>query len=362
MAAASAAAPTIPATMKVASFDSKGAPPSYKDVKVPALGKYDVLVQVEACGLCHSDVIGQNMSSTYPRVPGHEVIGTVIAVGPEAKRWKIGDRVGRGWHGGHCFECTPCQKGDFISCKTHQVTGWAVDGGYAEYMVSPWQALAAVPAGISATDAAPLMCAGLTVFNSIRNQRKMPGSLVAVQGIGGLGHYAVQFAAKMGYEVVAITSTDKVALARQLGARHVIDASKQPDGGAGELLKLGGAALVVATGLGSKAMSALASGLATDGTLLTLGADQENLAISPLTLIMNRGSVQGWPSGAPQDAQETMEFAVKFGIKSYVETFPLEKAPAAFAHMLSGKARFRVCLVTPAGEKAAAAAAAAAKK
>jgi len=360
-------AAAVPATMKVAIIDAKGAPPNYKDAKVAPLGKYDVLVQVEACGLCHSDVLGQNMSASYPRILGHEVIGTVVALGTEAKRWKVGDRVGRGWHGGHCFECRSCQKGDFISCKNRQATGWQMDGGYCEYMVSPWEALAGVPQGLLPADAAPLMCAGLTVYNSMRHQNKTAGGLVAVQGIGGLGHYAIQFASKMGYEVAAITSIDKTALARELGARHVIDGkSGNP---ADALMKMGGANLVVCTGLGAKSMSPLAGGLATDGTLLILGADHENLAISPLTLIGNRGAVRGWPSGAPQDAQETMEFASKFGIKSYVETFPLEKAKEAFNHMLSGKARFRVVLLTAAGEKATAAitaanaaAAAAAKK
>jgi len=356
--AASAAAPAIPATMTVAEFASKGANLTVRTgVAVPEIGKYDVLVQVDVCGMCHSEAVPQYMSQAYPRTPGHEAIGTVVKVGAEAKRWKIGDRVGRGWHGGHCFACVNCLKGDFIQCTAHMVCGWTDNGGYAEYMVAPWMSLAQVPEGLTSADAAPLMCAGITVFNSLRRQNKIAGSLIGVQGVGGLGHYAIQFASKMGYEVVAITSPDKIEWAKKLGASHVVDTSKFPcdnkaaagASAADQLKKLGGCALIMCTGLGAPAMSHLYNGLASGGMLLALGVDMKPLEVSSLQMITNRGCIQGWPSGTPADAEDTMNFAVKFGIKSYVTAVPLEQAPEGYAGVMSGKPRFRNAVVTKSG-------------
>jgi len=334
--------------------------------KLPELKKGEVLVRVEACGVCHSDslpIFGHWPNLKFPIVPGHEVVGTVVAVDADAKRWKIGSRVGRGWHGNHCFECHGCLSGDFYACSKSGTTGISFDGGYGEYMVAPWEALAAVPANLSSADAAPLLCAGLTVFNSMRNMKVMPGSLVAIQGIGGLGHYAVQFARKMGFRVAAIsTSDDKRQLATELGAHDYIDTSKVK--AAEALQKLGGAKMIVATAFDSKAVAGLVDGLGQDGILLVLGAAHDAMAISSIGLISQRRVVQGWPSGVPQDAEDTMAFAALQGIKSYVETFPLEKAQEAFDRMMSNKARFRVVITTAAtadADKAAAAAKAAAK-
>jgi len=309
-------------------------------------------VKVLACGLCHSDSMtkeGTFPGIKYPRVPGHEVVGTVAKVGEDAKRWSVGDRVGRGWCGGYCFHCQPCLRGDFVTCTSHQITGITTDGGYAEYMVCPWESLVSVPHDISATEAAPLLCAGVTVFASMKHFAK-PGALVAVQGIGGLGHLAVQFGRKMGFKIVAISQgTDKKQLATELGAHVYLDSSSCDV--SSELLKMGGAALIVCTAYSSQAISSLMNGVGVGGTLLTLGASMEPLTINTIQLITNRRSVQGWPSGAPIDSEDTLSFASLSGTKSMVEVYGLDDVPAAYERMMSNKARFRVVVVPKGAEE-----------
>jgi len=315
--------------------------------KIPAIKANEVLVKVEACGVCHSDsmtVGGQFPGLSFPRIPGHELIGHVVKVGEGVKRFKVGDRVGRGWHGGHCFQCDSCVAGDFMMCPSHDITGITTDGGYAEYTVCTWESLARVPASLKAEEAAPLLCAGVTVYNALRNADARSGDLVAVQGIGGLGHLGIQFARKMGFKVVAVsTGSDKKELALKLGAHHYIDTSK--DNAVEELKKLGGAKIVLTTAFDSKAMSSLVDGLTPSGTLLIVGADMKALDINPVQLLMKRIRVQGWPSGRPIDSEETLKFAADFGISSMSESYPLEKAQEAYDRMLTNKQRFRVVLV-----------------
>jgi len=336
--------------MKVAQVSKANGDFEYVDRPIPDIKKNEVLVKVLACGVCHSDSFtksGGFPGIKFPRVPGHEVIGTVVKVGEEAKRWSIGDRVGRGWCGGYCFSCQPCLRGDFVTCQSHAVTGITTDGGYAEYMVSPWEALVLVPSELEPKEAAPLLCAGVTVFNSMRNTAK-PGSLVAIQGIGGLGHLAVQFGRKMGYKVVAISQgQDKKQLAMELGAHVYLDSNSV--NASAELTKMGGASLIVCTAFSSKAMSSLMDGVGVGGTLLTLGASGEPLSINTLQLISARRAIQGWPSGAPIDAEDTLNFAAFSGTKSMIEVYPLSQASAAYDRMMSNQARFRVVLV-PDGE------------
>jgi D-arabinose 1-dehydrogenase-like Zn-dependent alcohol dehydrogenase len=289
---------------------------------------------------------GQFPGIKYPRVPGHEVIGVIDAVGKGVPaRWQTGQRVGIGWHAWHCGSCDSCRRGDFFACQTGaQVTGISFDGGYADYMVAPATALALVPEGLAAQEAAPLMCAGLTTFNALRNSGARPGDLVAVLGIGGLGHLGVQYAAKMGFRTVAIArGGDKEPLARQLGATHYIDS--QAADPAAELTKLGGAKLVLATVTHGPAMSATVGGLAPHGRLLVLGAAGP-MEISPILLIMGRRSIEGWYSGTSIDSQDTLTFSVQSGVRSMNESYPLERAADAFDRMMSGKARFRVVLTT----------------
>jgi alcohol dehydrogenase/propanol-preferring alcohol dehydrogenase len=283
---------------------------------------------------------------TYPRVPGHEVIGVIDAVGKDAPpRWQVGQRVGVGWHAWHCGTCDTCRRADFFACQTGaQISGISIDGGYADYMVAPATALALVPADLTAADAAPLMCAGLTTFNALRNSGARPGDLVAVLGIGGLGHLGVQYAAKMGFHTVAIArGKDKESLARQLGATYYIDS--QSTDPATELAKLGGATVVLATVTDGPAMSATIGGLAPRGRLMVLGAAGP-MEVVPLLLIMGRRAIEGWYSGTSIDAQDTLAFSAQSGVRSMNEAFPLERAAEAFDRMMSGKARFRVVLIT----------------
>jgi D-arabinose 1-dehydrogenase-like Zn-dependent alcohol dehydrogenase len=282
----------------------------------------------------------------YPRVPGHEVIGVIDAVGKEVPaRWKVGQRVGVGWHAWHCLSCDSCRRGDFFACQTGiHVTGISLDGGYADYMIAPTTALALAPEELPAVDAAPLMCAGLTTYNALRNSGAKPGDLVAILGIGGLGHLGVQYAAKMGFRTAAIArGQDKESLARQLGASHYIDS--QAADPAAELTKLGGAKAILATVTHGPAMSATVGGLAPRGRLLILGA-AESLEASPIQLIMGRRAIEGWYSGTSIDAQDTLAFSIQSGVRSMNEVYPLEKASEAFERMMSGKARFRVVLTT----------------
>jgi len=280
----------------------------------------------------------------YPRVPGHEVVGVIDALGPDVPaRWRVGQRVGVGWHAWHCGTCDNCRRGDFFACETGvKVTGIAFDGGYAEYMVAPFTALAVMPEGLPAADAAPLMCAGLTTYNALRNCGARAGDVVAILGLGGLGHLGVQYAAKMGFRTVGIArGSDKEALARQLGAVHYIDSNAADP--AAELQKLGGAKAVIATVTHGPAMSATVAGLAPHGRLMVLGA-AEQLEASPLVLLMGRRAIEGWYSGTSIDAQDTLNFSVQSGVRSMNESYPLDRAAEAFERMMSGKARFRVVL------------------
>jgi alcohol dehydrogenase/propanol-preferring alcohol dehydrogenase len=314
--------------------------------EVPQPGPRQVRVRVEACGLCHSDVLvkeGMWPGLKYPRSPGHEVAGVIDALGPDVPDWKVGDRVGVGWDGGHCGWCDSCRRGDFVTCQRLQVPGLSWDGGYADQMVVPFEALARIPDGLTAVEAGPLMCAGVTTFNSLRRSGAIAGDLVAVLGIGGLGHLGVQFAAKMGYRTVAIArGKDKEALARKLGAHAYID-SKSEDVGA-SLRKLGGARIVLATVTNSEAMAAVLPGLGTDGKLIVLGAAMEPIGLSMGSLIFRRQSLAGWPSGTAMDSQDTLAFSALTGVRPMIETFPLERAGDAYARMMSNQARFRVVL------------------
>jgi D-arabinose 1-dehydrogenase-like Zn-dependent alcohol dehydrogenase len=317
--------------------------------EIPQPGAGAVRVKVQACGICHSDSFikeGAWPGIQYPRVPGHEVAGVVDAVGAGVAGWAPGQRVGVGWYGGHCGHCAPCRRGDFVTCQVApQVSGLTFDGGYAEYMIAPAEALAAIPDGLAPVDAAPLMCAGVTTFNALRHSGALPGAMVAVLGLGGLGHLAVQYAAKMGFRTVAIArGMDKEPLARELGAWRYIDSATQD--AAAELTKLGGAAVIVGTAPSSQAMSAVLGGLGVDGKLIVLGVAPEPIEAPPTLLVMGRRSILGWPSGSAADSQDAMAFSALAGVKAMTEVFPLERAAEAYDRMMSGAARFRVVLTT----------------
>jgi D-arabinose 1-dehydrogenase-like Zn-dependent alcohol dehydrogenase len=313
---------------------------------IPAPSSRQVRIKVQACGICHSDSftkLGAFPGIKFPRVPGHEVVGVLDAVGTEVPEWKVGVRVGVGWHGGHCGHCPSCRRGDFLTCTTGQVPGISYDGGYAEYMIAPFEALAAVPDELSSLEAAPLLCAGITTFNALRHSGASAGDLVAVLGIGGLGHLGVQYAAKMGFRTVAVArGTDKGPLARKLGAQHYIDSTSQNV--AQELTKLGGAKVILATLTDAKSMSDAVAGLGIDGKLMVLGASMQPIEVPPLALISARRSISGWPSGTSKDSEDTLEFSVLSSIRPLIETFPLARAAEAYERMMSGKARFRVVL------------------
>jgi len=313
---------------------------------IPTPGRNQVRVKVEACGICHSDVLvkeGLWPGLQYPRVPGHEIAGRVDAVGSDVTNWRVGQRVGVGWHGGHCFTCEQCRRGDFILCRNGKITAIHHDGGYAEYMVTPAEAVAAMPDDLPAADAAPLMCAGVTVFNPLRNSGARAGELVAVQGIGGLGHLGIQYARQMGFRTVAVgRGQEKEPLAHKLGASVFIDnATANPSE---ELSKLGGARVILATAPDAKAMSALVDGLAPGGKLLVLGAASEPLSINAIPLLVARKTVQGWPSGTARDSEDTLNFSAQTGVRPMIERYPLEKAAQGYEQMISGRARFRVVL------------------
>jgi D-arabinose 1-dehydrogenase-like Zn-dependent alcohol dehydrogenase len=312
---------------------------------IPEPGPGSVRIRVQACGICHSDAVVQQghwPGIQYPRVPGHEVAGVIDAVGRDAPGWTEGQRVGVGWNGGYCGHCDACRRGDFFACVTQKITGITQDGGYAEYMIAPANAVARMPEELPPVAAAPLMCAGLTTFNALRNSGARPGDLVAVLGLGGLGHLAVQYAKRMGFRTVGIArGRDKEPLARELGAHHYIDSQAQDPAKA--LLELGGAKIILATATSGEAMSAVQGGLAANGTLLIVGAAQ-SMQISPLHLLAGRSSIKGWYSGTSIDAQDTLEFSALAGVRPMNETYPLEKAAEAYERMMSGKARFRVVL------------------
>lgn len=318
-----------------------------REIPEPTTGS--VRIKLQACGICHSDAVtkeGALPGIQYPRVPGHEIAGVIDAVGEAVAGWGQGQRVGVGWHGGHCGYCDSCRRGDFVTCQVApQISGITYDGGYAEYMIAPASALALIPEGLSAVEAAPLMCAGVTTFNPLRNSGARPGDLVAVLGVGGLGHLGIQFATKMGFRTVAIArGRDKEPLSRKLGAAYYIDSQAQDP--AAELLKLGGARVILATATSGKAMSAVLGGLAVNGKLMILGAALEPVEAPAIPLIFGRRSIVGWPSGSPIDSQDTLSFSLLTGVRAMSEMFPLERAAEAYEHMMSGKARFRAVLTT----------------
>ena len=334
------------ARMKVVQVRKPGAAFEIVEREIPEPGPGQVRVKVNACGICHSDVLtkeGLFPGIQYPRSPGHEISGRIDAVGPGVKQWKSGQRVGVGWHGGHCFVCENCRRGDFILCVNGKVTGIHFDGGYAEYTVVPAEAVAAMPDDIKDDEAAPLLCAGITVFNSMRNSGVRAGELVAVQGLGGLGHLGVQYARQMGFRTVAIgRGADKKSLAEKLGAHLYLDSAAVD--AAAELKKMGGARLILATAPDAKAISAMAGGLGSNGDLLVVGVPLDPISINVMQIVGGRQRVQGWPSGSAIDSEDTLRFSVLTGVRPMIETYPLEKAAEAYDRMMSGKARFRVVI------------------
>jgi D-arabinose 1-dehydrogenase-like Zn-dependent alcohol dehydrogenase len=332
--------------MKAVQISKPGGNFEIVDRPIPEPTRGQVRIKVEACGICHSDALvkeGAWPGLQYPRVPGHEIAGRIDAIGPDVTLWKPGQRVGVGWHGGHCFQCEPCRRGDFINCKFAKITAITFDGGYQEYMVAPAEAVALIPQDLPGDEAAPLLCAGITVYNALRNSGVSAGSLVAIQGIGGLGHLGIQYARQMGLRTVAIgRGADKQALAKKLGAHEYLDTNSGPPAEA--LQKMGGADLVLATAPDSKSMSALVDGLGPNGTLMIVGAGFESLTVTPLQLIGGRKSIRGWASGTAKDSQDTLEFSAFSGVRPMIERYPLEKAADAYNQMITGKARFRVVL------------------
>lgn len=335
-------------TMRAVQVKSANGPFELVERPIPDPGPGRVRIRVQACGICHSDAftkLGAFPGIQYPRVPGHEVVGTIDAVGQGVPGWQPGRRVGVGWHGGHCGHCPSCRRGDFITCANHQIPGITFDGGYADYMIAPFEALAAIPDELAAAEAAPLLCAGITTYNALRHSGARPGDVVAILGIGGLGHLGVQFAARMGCRTVAIArGADKGPLARKLGAHVYLDSVAQDV--AAELNKLGGAKVILATVTSSKAMSAVLGGLAVDGKMIVVGASPEPIEVSPFLLIGGRRSVEGWPSGTSVDSEDTLAFSALSGVRPMIETMPLERAPEAYEKMISGSARFRMVITT----------------
>jgi D-arabinose 1-dehydrogenase-like Zn-dependent alcohol dehydrogenase len=332
--------------MKAVQISKAGGDFELVERPIPQPGRGQVRIKVEACGICHSDALvkeGYWPGIQYPRVPGHEIAGRIDALGADVTLWKPGQRVGLGWHGGHCFQCDPCRRGDFVNCQNEKITAISFDGGYQEYMVAPAEAVAAIPDDLPAAEAAPLLCAGITVFNALRNSGARGGDLVAVQGIGGLGHLGIQYARQMGFRTVAIgRGADKKPLATKLGAHEYIDTST--DAPAAALKKLGGAKIILATAPDSKSISALVDGLVANGTLLVIGAGAESLTVTPLQLIGGRSTIRGWASGTGKDSEDTLKFSSLTGVRPMIEKYPLEKAAEAYEQMISGRARFRVVL------------------
>lgn len=332
--------------MKVAQVPKPGGDFQIVQREIPTPGPRQVRIKVQACGICHSDVLvkeGVWPGLQYPRVPGHEVAGVIDELGPDVSGWTVGRRVGVGWHGGQDNTCPACRRGDFRNCQNLQIPGITYDGGYQEYMLAPVEALAAIADTLNAAEAAPLLCAGITTFNALRHSGAMPGDLVGVLGVGGLGHLGIQFANKFGYRVAAIgRGPANAALAQKLGAAVYID-SKAGSASA-ELQKLGGAQVILATAPSSKAMAELIDGLAPNGKLMVVGASSDPIPVTPLQLIGGSRSIQGWASGTPTDSEDTMRFAELTGVRPMIETYPLEKAGEAYARMMSGDAQFRVVL------------------
>jgi D-arabinose 1-dehydrogenase-like Zn-dependent alcohol dehydrogenase len=326
-----------------------GGPLEVVEMDVPNPGPSQVRIRVQACGICHGDSItkdGLFSGIQYPRVPGHEVAGVIDAMGKDVTGWEAGQRVAVGWHGGHCGHCDSCRRGDFVTCTNAQVPGISYDGGYADYMIAPTEALVRIPDELSeATDVGPMMCAGITTYNALRNSGARPGDVVAILGIGGLGHLAIQFSNRMGFKTIAIgRGKDKEEMVKRLGAKHYIDSNSQ--NASNELLKYGGATVILATVPSGKAMNPVLSGLAVNGKLIVIGASDEPIVVPPIMLLSKRISIVGWPSGSAIDSQDTLAFSVLSGVRSMNQVFPLERAQEAYDLMMSGKARFRNVLVT----------------
>jgi D-arabinose 1-dehydrogenase-like Zn-dependent alcohol dehydrogenase len=334
------------APMKVAQIPNPGADFQIVEREIPTPDAGHVRIKVQACGVCHSDTFTKNglwPGIQYPRIPGHEVVGIVDEVGAGVSEWTMGQRAGVGWHGGHDGTCISCRRGDFGNCRNLKIPGISYDGGYQQYMVAPVEALVAIPESLNDTEAAPLLCAGITTFNALRHSGAFPGALVAVQGIGGLGHLGIQFANKFGYKVAAIgRGPENAALAKKLGATVYIDS--KATNAAEALQKLGGAQVILATAPSSKAMSELIDGLGPHGKLMVVGAAPDPIEATPTQLISGSRTIQGWSSGIPSDSEDTLRFAELTGVRPMIETYPLEKAAEAYARMLSGGAQFRVVL------------------
>ena len=332
--------------MKAAQIPKPGADFQIVDREIPKPRVGEVRIKVQACGVCHSDLFtkeGLWPGIQYPRVPGHEVAGIIDEVGAGGSDWKEGQRAGVGWHGGHDGMCLRCRRGDFGNCQNLKIAGISYDGGYQQYMVAPVEALTAIPENLSDVEAAPLLCAGITTYNALRHSGALPGDLVAVLGVGGLGHLGIQFANKFGYKVAAIGhGPESAALAKKLGASVYID--NKATNAAEALQKLGGAQVILATAPSSKAMSEVIDGLGPNGKLMVVGAAMEPIEVTPVQLINGSRGIQGWASGTPADAEDTLNFAELTGVRPMIETYPLEKAAEAYARMMSGKAQFRVVL------------------
>src|SRR6476469_1978012 len=335
--------------MRSAQVSNANGPFEIVERDIPETGNRQVRIKVEACGLCHSDSItkqGLFPGIQYPRVPGHEIAGVIDKIGEDVTQWQSGQRVAVGWHGGHDGHCESCRRGDFVTCKNAQVPGISYDGGYADYMIAPVETLALIPEQLSAIEAAPLMCAGITTYNALRNSGARPGDVVAILGMGGLGHLGIQFASKMGFNTIAIGRARDMEeeLMKKLGARQYIDNRSQ--NAVEELTKLGGAKVILATVPSGKAMSEILGGLKANGKLVVIGASNEPIEVPPNLMILGRRSLIGWPSGTSIDSQDTLSFSVLSGVRSMNEVFPLERAAEAYDHMMSGKAKFRCVLTT----------------
>lgn len=332
--------------MKAAQISKPGGEFELVERQIPEPGAGEVRIKVQACGVCHSDAFTKEGSwpgIEYPRVPGHEVTGVINEVGVGVSQWKKGQRVGVGWHGGHDNTCRECQRGDFRNCRNLKVPGISYDGGYQQYMVAPVEALVSLPESLNDVEAAPLLCAGITTYNALRRSGALPGDLVAVQGIGGLGHLAIQFGNKFGYKIAAIDrGSETEALAKKLGASAYIDSKVTH--AAEELQKLGGAQVILGLAPSSKAMSELFDGLASNGKIIVIGVDSEPLQVTPAQLITGSRTIQGWASGTTADEDDTLRFAELSGVRPMIEAYPFEKAAEGYARMMSGKARFRVVL------------------
>ncbi|WP_354700913.1 Alcohol dehydrogenase [Paraconexibacter sp. AEG42_29] len=336
------------ATMRAVQISEAGGPMQLVEREVPVPGAREVRVRVQACGVCHSDVFavtGGYPGVTFPIVPGHEIAGVIDEVGHDVGSWKVGQRVGVGWFGGNCGHCEPCRRGNFIACQNTGIPGVTFDGGYADHVVVPATALALIPDDLSAEDAAPLLCAGVTTFNALRRSDARGGDTVAVLGVGGLGHLGIQFARRLGFRTVAIArGTAKEELARELGAHHYIDSTQEDPSEA--LQALGGATVILATASNADAQAAAVGGLAPNGRLIIVGASMDPLGVPPAAFIGGSTGIVGHASGTSQDSQDTLAFSELADVRPMIETMPLEEAQAAYDKMMAGDARFRMVLLT----------------